>query len=94
MKSQLRQMTKEELHKIIDDTHGDKVMVLTLRKDSGISKKGKMLKKRRLKNFINKAKNIILFEAKPIRRIDLEGNFSRFSKRKIIIKTILLPQIE
>ena len=47
MKSQLRQMTKEELHKIIDDTHGDKVMVLTLRKDSGISKKGKMLKKRR-----------------------------------------------
>ena len=92
--SQLRQMTKKEVYNIIDDIPCDKVMVLTLKKDIGISKKGKMLKKKKLKSFINKAKNIILFEAKPIRRIDLEGNFSRFSKGKIIIKTILLPQIE
>ena len=44
MDTQLRYVTKEELHKMIDEMPGDELMVLTYKKDIGISDNGKMLK--------------------------------------------------
>lgn len=98
MKSQLRQMTKtkEELHKMIDEIPEDELMVFTLKKDIGVSDNGKKLKKKKTKKLVDKATILILTEQKPIRKVDLEGNFSKFPsiKRENIIKTILLPQLE
>ena len=52
-----------------------------------------MLKKRSIKALIDKANIILLSEAKQIRRINLEGNFSIFSRQNIL-KTILIPHLE
>lgn len=96
METQLRHVTKEELHKMIDEIPEDELMVLTYKKDKGISDNGKMLKKKRTKMLVDKATILILTETNPIRKVDLEGNFSCFKSlnRENIIKSILLPQLE
>ena len=95
MDTQLRCMTKEELHKKIDEMPGDKLMVMTYEKDTGISDKGRMIKKKKTKIYVDQANIIILSESNPIRKVDLEGNFFKFPcVSSNIIKTILLPQLE
>lgn len=93
METQLKKVSKDELHKIIDEISEDELMVLTYRKDTGISDIGKKMKKKKTKILVDKATILILTDNKPIRRVDLEGNFSRFSSiNRNIIKSILLPQ--
>ena len=96
MEAQLKRVSKEELHKMIDEIPEEELMVLTYRKDIGISDSGKKMKKKKTKILVDKATILILTESKPIRRVDLEGNFGKFSmlSRENIIKTILLPQRE
>lgn len=93
METQLRKVSKEELHKMIDEIPEDELMVLTYRKDIGVSDNGKRIKKKKTKILVDKATILILTESKPIRRVDLEGDFSRFSMNKHnIMKSILLPR--
>ena len=95
MDTQLRYVTKEELHKMIDEMPGDELMVLTYKKDTGISDNGKMVKKKKTKVYVDKATIIVMSESKPIRKVDLEGNFFKIPyMNNSIIKTILLPQLE
>ena len=95
MDTQLRYVTKEELHKIIDEMPGDKLMVMTYEKDTGISDKGRMIKKKKTKVYVDKATIIVMTESKPVRKGDLEGNFFKLPyMNNNIIKTILLPQLE
>ena len=95
MDTQLKYVTKEELHKMIDEMPGDELMVLTYKKDTGISDNGKMVKKKKTKVYVDKATIIVMSESKPIRKVDLEGNFFKFPyTNNSIIKTILLPQLE
>ena len=96
METQLRYMSKEELHKMIDEIPYDELMVLTYKKDSGISDNGKLLKKKKTKKYVDKSTLIVMTESNPIKKVDLEGNFGLFKtiNRENIIKTILLPQLE
>lgn len=96
MKTQLRHVTKEELHKMIDEIPEEELMVLTYKKDEGISDNGKKIKKKKTKILVDKATIIVLTENKPIRRVDLEGEFCKIPimNKRNIIKTILLPQRE
>lgn len=95
METQLRHVTKEELHKMIDEIPEDELMVLTYKKEKGVSDKGKMIKKKKTKMLVDKATILILTETKPIRKVDLEGNFGWLNvNRENIIKSILLPQLE
>ena len=95
MEMQLKNVTKEELHKMIDEMPGDKLMVLTYKKDSGISDNGRMIKKKKTKVYVDQANIIVMSESKPIRKVDLEGNFFKIPyMNNSIIKTILLPQLE
>lgn len=95
MDTQLRYVTKEELHKMIDETPGDELMVLTYKKDTGISDNGKMVKKKKTKVFVDKATIIVMTESKPIRKVNLEGEFCRLPFiNDNVIKSILLPQLE
>lgn len=93
---QPKYMTKEELHKLVDELPEDKVMVITYNKDSGVSDNGRMTSKNKTRKYINQANIIILIDGKIIKRIDLEGNFHNFPSisRENIIKSILLPQLE
>lgn len=95
METQLRHVSREELHKMIDEIPEEELMVLTYRKDTGISDNGKKVKKKKTKILVDKATILILTESKPIRKVDLEGNFSKFPmNRHNIMKSILLPQLE
>ena len=96
MEMQLRYISKEELHKMIDEIPEEKLMVLTYKKDIGISDNVKMLKKKKTKKLVNDATLLILTESNPIRKVDLEGNFGLFKtiNRENIIKTILFPKLE
>ena len=95
MKMQLRYISKQELHKMIDEIPEEKLMVLTYKKDIGISDNGKMLKKKKTKKLVDKATLLIMTESNPIRKVDLEGNFGLFDiNRENIVKTILFPQLE
>ena len=95
MEMQLRYISKEELHKMIDEIPEEKLMVLTYKKDIGISDNGKMLKKKKTKKLVNDSTLLILTE-NPIRKVDLEGNFGLFKtiNRENVIKTILFPRLE
>lgn len=95
MKMQPRYMTKEELHKMIDEIPEEELMVLTYKRNMGISDNGKMLKKKKTKILIDKSTVIILTETDPLRKVDLEGNFYRLPIiRENVIKSILLPKLE
>ena len=95
METQLKYVTKEEIHKMIDEVPEDKLMVLTYRKDTGISDNGKMLKKKKTKTLVNRAAILILSEQNPIKKVDLEGDFGIFRNinKGNVIKTILLISI-
>lgn len=94
MGTQFKHISKEEVHRMIDDIPEEELMVLTYRKDTGISDNGKRIKKKKTKVLVDKATILILTDSKPIRKIDLEGNFGKFISIKMenIVKTILLPQ--
>ena len=96
MKMQLRYISKQELHKMIDEIPEEKLMVLTYKKDIGISDNGKMLKKKKTKKLVDKATLLIMTESNPIRKVDVEGNFGVFKtiNREKVIKAILFPQLE
>lgn len=96
MEMLFRYMSKEELHKMIDEIPGDELMVLTYKKNVGISDNGKMLKKKKTKSYVDNATIIVMSESKPITKVDLEGNFGVFKylNRENIVKTILFPQLE
>lgn len=96
MDTQLKYVTKEELHKMIDEMPEEEVMVLTYKKDVGISDNGKMLKKKKTKILVDKATIIVMAESNPVTKVDLEGNFGLFKNinRENIVKTILFPQLE
>lgn len=81
---------------MIDEIPYEEIMVLTYKKDKGISGKGKRLKKRKTKQLADKADVVLLMESTPVRRVDLRGKFNIFSKinRENIIKSILLPKLE
>lgn len=93
---QLRYMSKEELHKMIDEMPEEEVMVLTYKKDKGISDQGRMIKKNKTKGYVDKATIIVMTESNPVTKVDLEGNFGLFKNinRENIVKTILFPQLE
>ena len=47
MEMQLKYVTKEQAHKMIDEVEGDTIFVLSYNKDKGISNNGKHLSKKK-----------------------------------------------
>ena len=94
MEMQLKRVTKEELHKMIDEVQEEELMVLTFRKDTGISDNGKMLKKKKTKTLIDRATILVLSEQARIKKVDLQGDFGIFRNinKGNVIKTILFPR--
>ena len=97
MEMQLKKVTKEEAHKMVDEVEEDTIFVLTYDKNIGISDNGKRVKKKKGKLMVNQSDLIILSEEEPVRTLSLYNNQHRFFdifKRENIIKSIILPKLE
>lgn len=97
MERQLRFVSKEEAHKLIDEAPGNEVLILTYNNVVGISNHGQYVKKRKSKKMIDKSTTLVLADSKPIVTLNLHDNiikdFSEYN-RKSIIKTIMLAKLE
>lgn len=97
MEMQLKKVTKEEAHKMVDEVEGDTIFVLTYDKNIGLSDNGRHIKKKKGKLMVNQSDLIILSEEEPVRTLSLYNNRHRFFdifKRENIIKSIILPKLE
>lgn len=96
MEMQLKYVTKEQAHKMIDEVEGDTIFVLSYNKDKGISNNGKHISKKKGKNVINKSDEIELFETELTKTLSLykSKRWSNIFSKDNIIKTILLSKLE
>lgn len=97
MEAQLKIITKEEAHKLIDEMPGDGVMMLTYNSGMGISDSGKYIKKKKGRRYADKANVLVLEEYSPIRMLNLHNRFfNDFSdyKKEDIVRSILLTRLE
>lgn len=97
MEVQLKFITKEEAHKLIDEAPGNGVVVFNYNSKKGISNYSKFIKKKKSKKLINKSSVIVLEQNNPITILNLHkkvfDNFINCDKEKII-KMILLSKGE
>lgn len=97
MEKQLRFVTKEEAHKLIDQMPGDSVLIMAYNNSIGISDMGKQIKKRRGKGYVDKSKTLVLVENRPIMMLNLHDRFIKdFSgyDREDIVRSIMLARLE
>lgn len=89
MSSQIRYVTKEEAHKIIDELPNDKFWIITYESEVGISKKGKFVKKRKTLKIVDKAKTLTLSES----RISTLSCLLKEAEecKNTIVKSIMIP---
>lgn len=96
MKTQLSFVSKEEAHKLIDESPGDTVLILTYNDRVGISDSGRYVKKRRSKKMIDNASVLVLTKNSPIVTLNLHKRFfTDFQNydRENIVKSIMLPML-
>ncbi len=94
MEKQLRFISKEEAHKLIDESPGDSILILTYNSKVGMSDSGKYIKKRRSKKLVDNASVLVLSRNKPIATLNLHKHFfDDFTNynRENIVKSIMLP---
>ena len=95
MGMQLKFITKEEAHKLIDEMPGTRIMMLTYNSNIGISEDGRYIKKKCGKKYTDKAKVLVLEEYSPVRMLNLHDKFfSDFSdyKKEDKVRSILLTR--
>lgn len=97
METQLKFISKEEAHKLIDEAPGNGVMVLTYNRRIGISDTGKYIKKKKGRRLVDKASVLVLAENKPIMTLNLHnkyfGDFSSYNREEID-RSIMLARLE
>ena len=86
---QLRIVSKEEAHKLIDEAPGNSVLVLTYDEVIGLSDYGKYIKKRKGKKLIDKSQILVLSENNPVTTLNLHR-----LDLKNISKSIIIPKLE
>lgn len=97
MGKQLRFVSKEEAHKLINEMPGDNVLVMTYDSFIGISNKGKYVKKKKSEKYIDKSKTLVLIDSSPILALNLHDkiirDLSKYNKENIT-KSIMLVKLE
>lgn len=97
METQLRMVSKEEAHRLIDNFPGNKIMILTYNRKVGISDMGRYVKKKKGRILVDKASVLVVAENNPILTLNLHNKyFSDFScyNREKIDKSIMLSKLE
>lgn len=96
METQLKLVTKEEAHKLIDSIQGDSIFILTYDEKVGMSDNGKLIKKKKSKKLVDKAKGLVVSQSR-ITTLNLHESFLKDVenyKRSGIVRTIMIPQLE
>ena len=97
MEGQLRFVSKEEAHKLIDESPGNNVLILTYNDIIGMSDQGKHVKKKRSKKYVDTSKTLVLIDTRPIITINLHDkiikDFSSYN-REHIVKSIMVARLE
>ncbi len=73
MGTQLRKISKEEAHKLIDQAPSNSIMILTYNSNVGMSDTGKYVKKKKGKLLVDKANILVLAENNPIITLNLHS---------------------
>lgn len=97
MEKQLRFVSKEEAHKLIDDSPGNSVLILTYNNTIGMSEFAKQIKKKKSKNYVDKFKTLVLVDSRPILIINLHDKIIRDLKeysKENISRSIMLAKLE
>lgn len=97
MEKQLRFVSKEEAHKLIDESPGDSVLILTYNNIFGMSDQGKRIKKKKSRRYVDKSETLVLIDSRPVLTINLHDkiirNFDEYS-RENIVRSIMLAKLE
>lgn len=96
METQLKFVSKEEAHKLIDSIDGDGIFVLTYKEKHGISDNGRYIKKKKGNKYIDKAKTLVLSESQ-VTTLNLHDKlFSGINDytRAGLTRTIIIPKLE
>lgn len=97
MEKQLRLMSKEDAHKLIDESPGNSVLILTYDNIVGISDQGKHVKKKRSKKYVDKSETLVLVDTRPILTINLHDKIIKdlsCYNREHIVRSIMLAKLE
>lgn len=100
--TQLKLISKDEAHKLIENAPGSTVLVLQYNGTLGISDCGKHIRKKKCKKYVDQSSVVVLSQDDPDPVIKLNLHkiyFSNLSTYNIIyrtdnIKSILLPKLE
>lgn len=96
MEAQLKFITKQEAHEMIEKIPGDTIMVIHYNGSLGISGCGKQVKKKKSKRYINKSSVVVLVQNNPPTinlHDDYFDNFSKYNRFTNFLQ-ILLPKLE
>lgn len=97
MEKQFRFVSKEEAHKLIDESPGNNVLILTYDNIIGMSNQGKYVKKKKSKKYVDRSETLVLIDTRPILTINLHNkiikDFSGYN-REDIVKSIMLAKLE
>lgn len=97
MEKQLRFVSKEEAHLLIDSIPGDCVLIMRYNNIIGISDQGRYIKKKRCKKYVDKSETLVLVDSRPILTLNLYDkiikDFSGYN-RENIIRSIMLAKLE
>lgn len=93
MEVQFDFVSKEKAKELIDSMPGNRVMMLSFNKKTGISAPGKYIKKGKGKRMADKAETILLTTSYPIIKLDLHQGFISNIERADIIKSIMLADL-
>lgn len=96
MEMQLKKVTKEQAHRMIDEVEGDTVFILSYNKNEGVSNNGKHVSKKKGNKVVSQSDEIELFENELTKVLNLYKEHKCFDifNRDNIVKTILLPKLE
>jgi len=97
METQLKFVTKEEAHRLIDEAPGNGIMIIQYSSMLGISDQGRYIRKKKGKKYVDKSSVLVLAQNNPVAMLNLHQKyFSDFTcyERENIVKSILLPKLE
>lgn len=96
----IRLISKQEAHEIIDSITENTIMLIEYNGILGISNKGKHIRKKKGKKYVDKAASVVLSQEYPITMLNLHrisfNDLSEYDRycRTDITKSILLPKLE
>ena len=97
MEMQLRFVSKEEAHQLIDSISGNGVLIMTYDATDKISDHGKYVKKKKGKKYVNKSKTLVLVDSKPILALNMHNKTIKYLSTyngENIVRSIMLAKLE